>query len=144
MDKRHPSLAAEKKSIPKVYFHGILQSELSGQLNSLWKRCLHYHRELPILRRPYNLTHLTKRCREILRADYLYVNKIGDILSIMDSVAKELILFYSKVPTATVISDALLQWRSDIGFTDYFLAITDNGPHFSNYLLKALSKNTGL
>eukprot|EP00924_Labyrinthula_sp_SR-Ha-C_P000049 maker-scaffold_60-snap-gene-0.53-mRNA-1 protein AED:0.62 eAED:0.63 QI:0/0/0/1/0/0/2/0/860 len=52
-------------------------------------------------------------------------------------------LFYSEAPTAKDMADALMQWRSDLGFSDYFLVITDNGSHFSNHLPKALSKNIG-
>eukprot|EP00924_Labyrinthula_sp_SR-Ha-C_P010291 snap_masked-scaffold_23-processed-gene-2.9-mRNA-1 protein AED:0.45 eAED:0.45 QI:0/-1/0/1/-1/1/1/0/1117 len=143
MDKCHPSLAAEKKSISRVYLHGIPKGEVLELLKSFRQRCLHCQREPHILRRPYNLIHLAKRAREILRADYLYVNQTGYILVLMDSCTRKLMLFYSEAPTAKTMADALLQWRSDLGFNDYFLVITDNGSHFSNNLLKALTKNIG-
>eukprot|EP00924_Labyrinthula_sp_SR-Ha-C_P010200 maker-scaffold_23-snap-gene-0.6-mRNA-1 protein AED:0.07 eAED:0.13 QI:0/0/0/1/0/0/3/0/1195 len=143
MDKCHPSLTAEKKSISKVYFHGIHKGEVLELPKSFRQRCLHCQREPHILRRPYNLTHLAKKAREILRADYLYVNQTGYILVLMDSCTRKLMLFHSEAPTAKAMADALLQWRSDLGFNDYFLVITDNGSHFSNHLLKALTKNLG-
>eukprot|EP00924_Labyrinthula_sp_SR-Ha-C_P001378 snap_masked-scaffold_44-processed-gene-1.62-mRNA-1 protein AED:0.40 eAED:0.40 QI:0/-1/0/1/-1/1/1/0/703 len=143
MDKCHPSLTAEKKSISNVYFHGILKSELLELLKSFRQRCLHCQREPHTLRRPYNLKHLARRSREILSAEYLYVNKTGYILVLMDSCTRKLMLFYAEAATAKAMADTLMQWRSDLGFNDYFLVITDNGSHFSNHLLKALTKNIG-
>eukprot|EP00924_Labyrinthula_sp_SR-Ha-C_P013161 maker-scaffold_12-snap-gene-11.22-mRNA-1 protein AED:0.27 eAED:0.30 QI:0/0/0/1/0.5/0.2/5/0/868 len=143
IDKCHPSLSFKKKFLSNIYFHGIPKKDLLNLLHSYRQRCLHCQREPHLLRRPYNFTNLAKRAQDILRADYLHINKKGYILVLMESCTRKIMLFYSTSSIADTMTNTLLQWQTDLGFNDCFLVITDHCSHFANRLLETLSKKIG-
>eukprot|EP00924_Labyrinthula_sp_SR-Ha-C_P004817 augustus_masked-scaffold_1-processed-gene-13.43-mRNA-1 protein AED:0.42 eAED:0.43 QI:0/-1/0/1/-1/1/1/0/622 len=139
----HPSFSSEKKYLEKLYFHGIPKGDFKLLLKSYRERCLHCNRTPKIIRRPYNFTQLAKRSRDILRADYLYINSHGYILVLLDSCTRKVLLTHEESPTAEGMVRALMRWRTNLGFAESFLIITDNGSHFANRLLKLMSKAVG-
>eukprot|EP00924_Labyrinthula_sp_SR-Ha-C_P009660 snap_masked-scaffold_22-processed-gene-2.40-mRNA-1 protein AED:0.48 eAED:0.48 QI:0/-1/0/1/-1/1/1/0/1851 len=139
----HPSRSAESKVLKKMYFHDITKDDFNALYKNFRRRCLHCQREPALIRRPYKLTPVAKRIREIIRADYLYVNSTGYILVLLDSCSKKMMLEYTETPTAEGMVDALLRWRADLGLAEQFCIITDNGSHFANVLMQKLSKAIG-
>eukprot|EP00924_Labyrinthula_sp_SR-Ha-C_P002993 snap_masked-scaffold_58-processed-gene-0.46-mRNA-1 protein AED:0.71 eAED:0.71 QI:0/-1/0/1/-1/1/1/0/239 len=143
IEKCYPSFTSEKDYYKKFYFHKIKKSDIGDLLKSYRQGCLHCQRDSALLRRPYNITSLTKRSRDIIRADYLYINKQGYIRVLLDSCTRKTMLFHSATSTAQNMANALLSWRAALGFNDHILVITDNGSHFSNNLLETLSNKIG-
>eukprot|EP00924_Labyrinthula_sp_SR-Ha-C_P008153 snap_masked-scaffold_11-processed-gene-4.25-mRNA-1 protein AED:1.00 eAED:1.00 QI:0/-1/0/0/-1/1/1/0/289 len=139
----HPSFSAEKKYLDKLYFHGIPKKDFKILLKSYRERCLHCNRSPKIIHKPYNFAHLAKRSRNIIRADYLYINNHGYILDLLDSCTRNVLLTHEELPTAEGMVRALMRWRCDMGFSESFLIITDNGFYFANKLLKLMSKVVG-
>eukprot|EP00924_Labyrinthula_sp_SR-Ha-C_P002066 augustus_masked-scaffold_99-processed-gene-0.2-mRNA-1 protein AED:1.00 eAED:1.00 QI:0/0/0/0/1/1/3/0/1782 len=141
--KAHPSRTAELLSLKDIYFHNIPMKDFKLLLKSFRRRCLHCQREPALIRRPYKLTPLARRTREIIRADYLYINDGGYVLVLLDSCSRKVMLHYADQPTASFMVEGLMRWRADLGFADQFGIITDNGSHFSNQLMKKLAKAIG-
>eukprot|EP00924_Labyrinthula_sp_SR-Ha-C_P009982 snap_masked-scaffold_21-processed-gene-5.42-mRNA-1 protein AED:0.45 eAED:0.45 QI:0/-1/0/1/-1/1/1/0/1856 len=141
--KAHPSRRAEMLFLKEVYFHGIQPKDLKLLIRSFRKRCLHCQREPSLIRRPYKLTPLARRIREIIRSDYLYINSTGYLLVLLDSCSRKVMLQFAEKPTAENMSNALLRWRADLGFAEQFCIITDNGSHFANQLMQKLATSIG-
>eukprot|EP00924_Labyrinthula_sp_SR-Ha-C_P000933 augustus_masked-scaffold_7-processed-gene-8.3-mRNA-1 protein AED:1.00 eAED:1.00 QI:0/0/0/0/1/1/3/0/788 len=92
INKAHPSKTAENKYLKAVHFEGVDRKSLDLLLKSFRRRCLHCQREPFLIRRPYKMTPLARRTREIIHAGYLYINKTGYILAVMDSCSRKVML----------------------------------------------------
>eukprot|EP00924_Labyrinthula_sp_SR-Ha-C_P014088 maker-scaffold_56-snap-gene-1.74-mRNA-1 protein AED:0.51 eAED:0.52 QI:0/0/0/1/0/0/2/0/180 len=84
----HPSASAEKKYLSEVFLQGIRKKDLSSLLSLYRNRCLHCQKSPRIIRRPYHLTSLAKKARDIIHPDYLYINETGYVLVILDSATR--------------------------------------------------------
>eukprot|EP00924_Labyrinthula_sp_SR-Ha-C_P007831 snap_masked-scaffold_28-processed-gene-4.42-mRNA-1 protein AED:0.32 eAED:0.32 QI:0/0/0/0.5/1/1/2/0/179 len=113
--------------------------DLKALLVSLRCKYLHFQRVSSILKRPLHLTKLGSQSRELLGADYLYINSIG----IFDSFTRKVQMAYEEVPITQGMTFALEKLRVDFGFTKVFTIVTDNGSHFFNSLLNELAKKIG-
>eukprot|EP00924_Labyrinthula_sp_SR-Ha-C_P000448 snap_masked-scaffold_124-processed-gene-0.9-mRNA-1 protein AED:1.00 eAED:1.00 QI:0/0/0/0/1/1/2/0/138 len=120
----------------EVYFYGLHRKNVSKLLNTFRRKCLHCNRSPRLTRQSYRLPKLVKKPREILRADYLYVN------SVIQQQEKYRCLFQRGASASSMV-DALLTWRENYGFLQSFLIVTDNGSHFANGLLSKLSRAVG-
>eukprot|EP00924_Labyrinthula_sp_SR-Ha-C_P007173 maker-scaffold_8-snap-gene-11.35-mRNA-1 protein AED:0.19 eAED:0.23 QI:0/0/0/1/0/0/3/0/702 len=135
----HPSASAEKKYLSEVFLQGIRKKDLSSLLSLYRNRCLHCQKSPRIIRRPYHLTSLAKKARDIIHPDYLYINETG--YSYWTLRHDKHNLHFKTTPTAREMAEALL--LANFGYSEDFLIITDNGSHFSNNLLHDLSKSIG-
>eukprot|EP00924_Labyrinthula_sp_SR-Ha-C_P003686 snap_masked-scaffold_3-processed-gene-2.39-mRNA-1 protein AED:0.48 eAED:0.48 QI:0/-1/0/1/-1/1/1/0/1861 len=139
----HPSKQAELKYLNEVYFEGIKKKDLKNLLTVFRGRCLHCQRGPRLLRRPLHLTKFANKARDLLGADYLYINSTGYILTLIDSVTRKVQLTYAERPSSEDMAIALEKWRADFGFSEVFTIATDNGSHFANSLLNELAKRIG-
>ena len=137
----HPSFAQEKKTVLQRYHFQLSEgTKVETLLQRLRNRCLHCDRHPKLLRTPLNITELAEKPNEILHSDYLYVNKHGYILTLVDSLSRKTYLKYCPAPTAEHVVDALLDWRAAFNLNKDFVLVSDNGSHFANKILKDLQK----
>eukprot|EP00924_Labyrinthula_sp_SR-Ha-C_P002898 snap_masked-scaffold_13-processed-gene-10.41-mRNA-1 protein AED:0.15 eAED:0.15 QI:0/-1/0/1/-1/1/1/0/1159 len=140
ISKGHPSKADELKFLHKYYFEGLTRKNLNLLISSFRRRCLNCNRSPKLLRRSLNLIFLTNKPRELLHADYLYVNSQGYILAVTDNCTRKILLTYCKKANAEGIRDAILLWRSTLGLLPEFGLVTDNASHFANQTMELLSR----
>eukprot|EP00924_Labyrinthula_sp_SR-Ha-C_P013307 snap_masked-scaffold_45-processed-gene-1.25-mRNA-1 protein AED:1.00 eAED:1.00 QI:0/-1/0/0/-1/1/1/0/220 len=137
----HPSYSDEVKLLKKYFFEQLSRKDVDLLLKVFRKKCLHCNRWPRILKRPLDLTQLARNPREILHANYLYVNSQGYILALMDSLTRKIQLTYSKSPTSLSMAQAIMQWRDSFNMLDHCLIDANNTSHFSNQLLTELSRS---
>eukprot|EP00924_Labyrinthula_sp_SR-Ha-C_P004239 maker-scaffold_3-snap-gene-18.45-mRNA-1 protein AED:0.36 eAED:0.40 QI:0/0/0/1/0/0.33/3/0/1135 len=81
-----------------------------------------------------------RRPKEVLVADFLYINAKGYILVITDAFSRFCFLHYAPRADAGTVVRALSKfhtyWRLEVEFT----LVTDRGSHFANQLLELLQK----
>eukprot|EP00924_Labyrinthula_sp_SR-Ha-C_P001902 augustus_masked-scaffold_30-processed-gene-2.69-mRNA-1 protein AED:0.48 eAED:0.48 QI:0/-1/0/1/-1/1/1/0/1817 len=140
VSRGHPSEREERLYLKEFYFAGLKNSDVELLLRSFRRRCLHCSRTPRLIRRPFNLTQLATNRRQILHADYLYVNTVGYILVVLDGCTRKTQLTFSENASSEAVVDALLKWRGDFGFNPYFLLVTDNASHFANDLMEKLTR----
>ena len=87
----HPSYSQEIQLLRERFSFQMDHDDFRMLHDKLRNSCLHCHRRPSILPRPLHLTHLAKNCREIIHADYLYVNKWGYLLVVVDSLSRKLL-----------------------------------------------------
>ena len=109
-------------------------------LKRLANRCLHCDRRPKLVRTPLGSAELAKELGEILHSDYLYVNKHGYILTLVDSLSRKTWPKHCERATADNVVDIVLEWRAAFGLRDQFVLVTDNGSHFSNKVMRSLEK----
>ena len=124
----HPSFAQEKRQLKQRYHFDLPKGmKIEDLLNRIRNRCLHCDRHPKLVRTPLNITELAESTNEILHSDYLYVNKHGYILTLMDSLSRKTYLKFCPAPTAEYVVDALLEWRAAFTLNKDFVLVTDNG-----------------
>eukprot|EP00924_Labyrinthula_sp_SR-Ha-C_P008520 maker-scaffold_32-snap-gene-2.59-mRNA-1 protein AED:0.79 eAED:0.79 QI:0/0/0/1/0/0/2/0/371 len=141
--RAHSGKQAELKYLNEVYFEGRTKKDLKKLLTVFRGRSLRCQRGPRLLRRPLHLTKFANKARDLLGADYLYVNSTGYILTLIDSVTRKVQLTYAESPSAEDKAIVLEKWRSDFEFAEIFTIATDNGSHFANSLLHEFSKRIG-
>ena len=136
----HPTLTEELKKLRASYHFNIPQGRLKKLVKAMENRCLHCDRRPKLVRTPLSITELAKRPGEILHSDYLYINKYGYILTLVDSLSRKTWLKYCQRATADNVVDIIKEWRAAFGLRDQFVLVTDNAAHFSNRILQKLEK----
>ena len=105
--------------------------------------CLHCPRPSRLIRRPRDITVLPTKPRDVLMSDYLYINKKGYILTLVDCFSRKTLLKYAPRATTAYVVEILLEWRAHFGLAPSFSLHTDRGSHFCSILLEELSKALG-
>ena len=108
---------------------------------ALRRKCLHCQRTPRLTRRPYNLTHLANKPGQMLHSDFLYVNKTGYILTLMDNFSGKVLLEYTPSANGETVAQTILTWRAHFSLDEHFILVTDNGSHYANNLLKRLRQS---
>eukprot|EP00924_Labyrinthula_sp_SR-Ha-C_P007786 snap_masked-scaffold_28-processed-gene-3.9-mRNA-1 protein AED:0.86 eAED:0.86 QI:0/-1/0/1/-1/1/1/0/490 len=85
------------------------------------------------------MTRARRPC-ETLVVDFLYVNRIGHILVLMDAFSRFTQLTHTKTPDTQAVIDALDRFAANYKLEKDFTLVTDRGSHFANSLLVALRK----
>ena len=134
----HPSIHRELKAYSDYSFQ--LQTPIKKLIENLHRKCVHCHRSPQLLRRPLHLTQLAKKPGGILHSDYLYINKHGYILTLVDNLTRKTYLKYAQSADAMNVIDILMEWRGNFGLNNTFMLVTDNASHFANQVLKHLTK----
>ena len=104
----HPSTSAETKLLLNQYAFQISAKEVRECVHLLHERCLHCDRVPKLLRTPLNVTELAKETGEVLHADYLYINKSGYILTLVDSLSRKTWLKYCVSASADNVVDIVM------------------------------------
>eukprot|EP00924_Labyrinthula_sp_SR-Ha-C_P003577 maker-scaffold_53-augustus-gene-1.22-mRNA-1 protein AED:0.44 eAED:0.44 QI:0/0/0/0.5/0/0/2/0/1183 len=137
----HFSEHRELQTLKSRYsFEPVKDQELKQMIRQIRRKCLHCDKGPKLIRRPRSITQLGRRPREVLLMDYLYVDKSGYILVIVDSLSRKCQLTFHKECTAYVAAKSLLRWRNDVGFVQGFILFTDRGSHFCNELFTQMHK----
>ena len=136
----HASKAQEMEILKEFKF--IWEHNLTTELviDLLHSYCIHCQRKPSIIKRPYQITKLGRHFGDVLHSDYLYVNRHGYILTLMDSLTRKILLKYTTSASATNVVDIILEWRANFNLNDKFLLVTDNGSHYANQILKSLTR----
>ena len=120
------------------FFQGL---ELENVLKVFRNQCVHCRRIPGLVSRPYHLTDVAKKPRQILHSDYLYMGQLeGYILVFYDNYSCKVLLKYSPNVNSFNMAQGLLEWRAKFELNDEFLVVTDNASHFCNKLLRQVSK----
>ena len=138
--EQHPSPTAEFKMLMNEYAFTLKPGDVRDMVELQHERCLHCDRVPKLIRTPLNITELAKNTGEILHADYLYINKSGYILTLVDSLSRKTWLKYCTTASADNVVDIVMEWRSAFGLVPGFLLVTDNASHFSNRILTRLAE----
>ena len=134
-----------------VNVHGPLKSELEqlkdyklelpegitvkDMVQTLRRKCLHCQRTPNMIRRPLRLTKLATEPGQILHSDFLYVNKKGYIVTLVDSLSRKTMLHYSENANAMAVVEILMKWNAAFELKDNFVLVSDNGSHYVNQVL---------
>eukprot|EP00924_Labyrinthula_sp_SR-Ha-C_P012983 augustus_masked-scaffold_12-processed-gene-5.11-mRNA-1 protein AED:1.00 eAED:1.00 QI:0/0/0/0/1/1/2/0/1673 len=106
----------------------------------LRSNCVHCNRLPQLVKTNLRLVTEARRPKEVLVADFLYVNAKGYILVITDAFSRFCFLHYAPRADARTVVRALSKfhtyWRLEVEFT----LVTDRGSHFANQLLELLQK----
>eukprot|EP00924_Labyrinthula_sp_SR-Ha-C_P000829 snap_masked-scaffold_7-processed-gene-4.45-mRNA-1 protein AED:1.00 eAED:1.00 QI:0/-1/0/0/-1/1/1/0/140 len=106
----------------------------------LRSNCIHCNRAPKLMKTNLILVTEARRPKEVLVADFLYVNAKGYILVITDAFSRFFFLHYAPKVDAKTVIRALIKfhtyWRLEAEFT----LVTDRGPHFANQLLELLQR----
>eukprot|EP00924_Labyrinthula_sp_SR-Ha-C_P006787 maker-scaffold_8-augustus-gene-0.27-mRNA-1 protein AED:0.34 eAED:0.34 QI:0/0/0/0.66/1/0.66/3/0/1184 len=106
----------------------------------LRSNCIHCNRTRKLMKTNLILVTEARRPKEVLVADFLYVNAKGYILVITDAFSRFCFLHYALRADAGTVVRALSKfhtyWRLEVEFT----LVTDRGSHFANQLLELLQK----
>eukprot|EP00924_Labyrinthula_sp_SR-Ha-C_P002665 snap_masked-scaffold_13-processed-gene-3.32-mRNA-1 protein AED:1.00 eAED:1.00 QI:0/0/0/0/1/1/2/0/1264 len=134
-----------------VYNHGSKRNELrfiaenystedaallKATLDKLHTQCLHCQRPSLVVKRPLNITEFGSRARQVLYADFLYINQAGWILVIVDSLTRVTSLLYTKTVDANAVVKGLWKWHAYFQLGGNFLLVTDQGSHFVNQVVR--------
>ena len=103
------------------------------------KLCLHCDSGPRMIRRQLGeIPHGQARCA-VLHADYLSMFD-GYLLVLRDDLTSKVDLFYTKTADADTMAMALVSWRARYHLPRDAVIVTDQGSHFANGLLAALSR----
>ena len=137
----HPSKKAEMEYLDKfdMQFPTDTDFNVEDVVDGLRGSCLSCNRYPKIIRRRLGMTLLARHCKEVIHADYLYINKHGYILVIVDSLSRKTFLKHTKKATGAAMAEALLDFNAYFLLPEKCVLMTDNGSHFANTLLKKLT-----
>src|SRR5690606_10946825 len=91
----HPGLTVEMKALETYDIEVPKGTTLKEILEGYRSKCIHCNRHPGIVRRDQHLTNIASQPRQILLADYLYINTTGYILVLMDECTRKALLKYS-------------------------------------------------
>eukprot|EP00924_Labyrinthula_sp_SR-Ha-C_P010528 augustus_masked-scaffold_70-processed-gene-0.106-mRNA-1 protein AED:1.00 eAED:1.00 QI:0/0/0/0/1/1/3/0/556 len=99
---------AEKREAEFIRKHYSIEKGLKGlflqTLKRFRKQCLHYQRRSLIIKRPLNITEFGREARQVLFSDFLYINRSGWILTVIDSLTRTILLYFcQKVEVKEVV-----------------------------------------
>ncbi|NIW12711.1 MAG: DDE-type integrase/transposase/recombinase [Candidatus Thorarchaeota archaeon] len=134
----HPSWKDEMQSLRHYKLKLPKNTTLKKVVEAYRKKCLHCQRRPRLHRRPLNLTPISRRPREILHADYLYLAKNSHLLVIVDNATRKVFLRHTITDTAEEMALALLEFLGNFQLLDQFTIYTDNGSYFASKLMGQL------
>eukprot|EP00924_Labyrinthula_sp_SR-Ha-C_P013237 augustus_masked-scaffold_45-processed-gene-0.3-mRNA-1 protein AED:1.00 eAED:1.00 QI:0/0/0/0/1/1/12/0/1692 len=148
---KHGSLEADLAEAAKFEWRipAAMESALRG--DTPWKKvvelipvfrdnCIHYHRLPKAIKTTYSLVTRPRRSRETLFADFLYVNRIGHILVLMDVYSRFKQLTHTKTPDMQAVIEALDKFATNYKLEKDFTLVTDRRSQFANSLMTVLRK----
>ena len=136
----HPSIHSEMEYLKKYRIELPPGLSLRELLRSLHQTCVHCQRIPGIIRRPYKITLLAKKPREILLLDYLYIRKKEYLLVLVDAHSRKTELRFCEKASAANVVELLLTFQASYGFLASFVVATDGGSHFANTVMKELQE----
>eukprot|EP00924_Labyrinthula_sp_SR-Ha-C_P012394 augustus_masked-scaffold_10-processed-gene-5.57-mRNA-1 protein AED:1.00 eAED:1.00 QI:0/0/0/0/1/1/3/0/1641 len=142
----HGSAEAEKRVLEKEYVP--VDKDVANLLMEGWVRfrrqCVHCQRPVKVIRRPFNITTLAKRCREVLLSDFLYLSKKeGYILTEIDSLSRLTVLHKCKNADASAVVQGLWKFHSYYELAEDFVLASDKGSHFVNQVVTTFIQESG-
>eukprot|EP00924_Labyrinthula_sp_SR-Ha-C_P001961 snap_masked-scaffold_30-processed-gene-3.44-mRNA-1 protein AED:0.49 eAED:0.50 QI:0/-1/0/1/-1/1/1/0/1792 len=142
----HGSAEAEKRVLEKEYVP--VDKDVANLLMEGWVRfrrqCVHCQRPVKVMRRPFNITTLAKRCREVLLSDFLYLSKKeGYLLTEIDSLSRLTVLHKCKNADASAVVQGLWKFHSYYELAEDFVLASDKGSHFVNQVVTTFIQESG-
>ena len=115
-------------------------SKVQAAVDEYRARCLHCARVPKLIRREQNLTPISRTPREIIHADYLYINVHSHYLVLVDNATRKIFLKHTTRDDAETMALAVLEFLGNFQLLDTFQIYTDNGSYFAGSLMEHLSK----
>eukprot|EP00924_Labyrinthula_sp_SR-Ha-C_P010142 snap_masked-scaffold_66-processed-gene-0.12-mRNA-1 protein AED:0.25 eAED:0.28 QI:0/0/0/1/1/1/2/0/335 len=98
----HSSVKKEINFIKEnCYFEKDIFSLFKKAIIAFHRQCMHCQKPSLVIRRPLNVTVWGSKAGEVLLSDFLYINKKGWILTLVDSLTRTTILKYCDKATIT-------------------------------------------
>eukprot|EP00924_Labyrinthula_sp_SR-Ha-C_P008697 snap_masked-scaffold_104-processed-gene-0.10-mRNA-1 protein AED:0.68 eAED:0.70 QI:0/0/0/0.5/1/1/2/0/148 len=122
--------------------------DLEEVLKTTWlkfrKQYLHCQKAVNLVNKPFNLTKLAIKTRQILLSDYLYLSKNeGYLLTLIDSLSRVTVLLHCKSANAENVVKILCKFHSFYELDENFLLVSDQGSHFMNQVVDLFLKQSG-
>eukprot|EP00924_Labyrinthula_sp_SR-Ha-C_P012404 augustus_masked-scaffold_10-processed-gene-5.64-mRNA-1 protein AED:1.00 eAED:1.00 QI:363/0/0/0/1/1/6/0/753 len=102
--------------------------------------CIHCRKLPKAIKTRYSLVIRTRRPRETIVADFLYVNRIGHILVLTDAFTRFTQLTNTKTPDIQEVIEALDRFATNYKLEKDFALVSDHASHFASSLMTALRK----
>eukprot|EP00924_Labyrinthula_sp_SR-Ha-C_P013283 snap_masked-scaffold_45-processed-gene-1.3-mRNA-1 protein AED:0.73 eAED:0.74 QI:0/0/0/1/1/1/2/0/758 len=131
----HSSIKEEERTLSSFKFTLPRKTSVLDIIKKVRDNYMHCGARPKLIRRSLNMSRLSRVPREIIHADFLYINKFIHYLVFTDNVTRKIYLKHCTSDTAEVVATALLEFVLD-GFTLY----TDNGSYFAGKLLEEVSR----
>eukprot|EP00924_Labyrinthula_sp_SR-Ha-C_P007362 maker-scaffold_24-snap-gene-0.13-mRNA-1 protein AED:0.39 eAED:0.40 QI:0/0/0/0.5/1/1/2/0/835 len=136
---------AEKREAEFIRKHYTIEKGLKAlflqTLKKFRRQCLHCQRRSLIINRPLNVTEFGREARQVLYSDFLYINRSGWILTVVDSLTRTTLLHFCPKVEAKEVVKALWKWHAHFHLAPEFLLVTDQGSHFVNQMVNDFFKS---
>eukprot|EP00924_Labyrinthula_sp_SR-Ha-C_P008557 augustus_masked-scaffold_32-processed-gene-3.36-mRNA-1 protein AED:1.00 eAED:1.00 QI:0/-1/0/0/-1/1/1/0/1737 len=140
----HSSVKKEINFIKEnYYFEKDIFSLFKKAIIVFHRQCMHCQKPSLVIRRPLNVTAWGSKVGEVLLSDFLYVNKKGWILTLVDSLTRTTILKYCDKATSDKVVSILWDWHAHFQLLPAFTLVTDRGSHFTSEVLEQFLKKSG-
>eukprot|EP00924_Labyrinthula_sp_SR-Ha-C_P001742 snap_masked-scaffold_64-processed-gene-0.37-mRNA-1 protein AED:0.39 eAED:0.40 QI:0/0/0/1/1/1/2/0/1625 len=136
----HASIKEEERTLQSFKLKLPKGTTTLDLIKRIRNNCLHCGVKSKLIRRSLNMSPLSKIPREIIHADFLYINKFTHYLVLTDNATRKIYLRHCTSDTAEIVATALLEFVGNFQLLENFTLYTDNGSYFAGRVLEEISK----